>query len=356
VPLGKSIYGHGPDFYFIDEDGTNDVDETPPDLHQSAGMVCADCHIGVDVHGDGFIYTSERYQVGIRCEDCHGTVHAAIEEDPGDGYFHNSAGNPHRRIRRALDGQILLQLATDPRELAIPQIHDILESGSNPRMVDAMGLKPSGFAHPDQMECYACHSGWRQTCMGCHVQINDDLTQFNRTTGEVSRGAISSTRDFNSNDFYTLGVNRRGKIVPLCSSMTIFVTYISDFQVQHRDRVRTTTEGDIGFGWNPFLHHTVSRTPMNCDTCHPVESAVDPPNQARLRETYGFGNGQFLATDGDGMTYDLTAFLDEQGELIGSFPHPNTGPVTAASRERALSIVVVPHPRGAESSPSESAD
>ena len=64
----------------------NLIDETPPDLHVSAGMACADCHVGGDVHGDGNLYSSERYQVGIRCEDCHGTVRAEVREDAVDGH------------------------------------------------------------------------------------------------------------------------------------------------------------------------------------------------------------------------------------------------------------------------------
>ena len=42
---------------------------------------------------------------------------------------------------------------------------------------------------------------------------------------------------------------------------------------------------------------------------------------------------------------DLSAFLDSKGELIGEFPHPETGPVPAELRQRALSTEVVPHPR-----------
>ncbi len=64
-----------------------------------------------------------------------------------------------------------------------------------------------------------------------------------------------------------------------------------------------------------------------------------------LNQTYGFGNGQVLAEDGDGNSYDLSAFLDQEGDLVASFPHPGTGPVPADVRERALAILVVPHPR-----------
>ncbi len=346
VPLGRSIYGHDDKFYFTDEDNTNFIDETPPDLHFEAGMVCADCHVGGDVHGDGNFYSSERYQVGIRCEDCHGTVRAAIEEDPADGFFKNSKGWPHKRIRRAEDDRILLKLATQDREVEIPQIHAILESGSNPRMRRAMGVRGNGFSHTDKLECYTCHTSWRQTCFGCHIQVNDRSVQLNLTTGEVTQGGILAQRDDYSTEFFALGLNARGKITPLCSSMSIFMRYTDEVgRPQFWDKVRTSGDGKVGFGWNPFFHHTVSKVPQNCDACHPVGSVEEPENAARLRETYGYGTGEFLATDDQAVTYDLSAFLNEDGELTSDFPHPNTGPVPPELRDRAASILVVPQSR-----------
>ena len=344
VPLGESLYGHGPDYYFVDEDGTNAVDETPPDLHFDAGMVCADCHVGSDVHGDGYLYSSERDQVGIRCEDCHGTVREAITADPADGYFKNSKGYRFRRMREE-GGQIMLELAMGDGELQVPQIAEILAAGTNPRMNDAMGVKESGYAHPDQMECYTCHNSWRPTCFGCHVTVNDDLSQLNLTTGEMSQGSINVSRDSYSNDFFAIGMGARGKISSLCSSMSVFMSYIKDGEFKYDGRVRRTADDHLGFGWNMFHHHTTSKIPMNCDTCHPTDSVETPTNAPQLSETYGYGNGEELVSDEDGIVHDITAFLHENGELKDTFPHPNTGPVPAEIRERALSILVRPHPR-----------
>ncbi len=344
--LGTPLHAHDRDYYFTDEDATNDVDETPPDVHSTAGMVCADCHVGGDVHGDGNLYVSERYQVGVRCEDCHGTVRAEIAEDPADGLFRSSAGFPLRRLRRSADNRILLRLRSDEREIEVPQIHRILESGVNHAMSEAMGIDENGFSHTDRLECYTCHTSWRQTCFGCHITVDDSGSQRNQTTGEVTPGAISVRRDAYSLDFFALGVNERGRISPLCSSMSISMTYRdSDGGEVFSRRVRTSRDGRHGFGWNPFHHHTVSRVPQNCDRCHPVAAGAGPDNTATLRETYGFGNGAFTFVDGDGVEHDLSAFLGDDGDLIGEFPHPDTGPVPPAVRERAMSVRVTPQPR-----------
>ena len=44
-----------------------------PDVHFDAGMGCADCHDGMDVHGDGTAYTSMRQPGAVKasCENCH---------------------------------------------------------------------------------------------------------------------------------------------------------------------------------------------------------------------------------------------------------------------------------------------
>ncbi len=204
----------------------------------------------------------------------------------------------------------------------------------------AMGVNKAGFSHTDELECYACHTSWRQTCFGCHVTVDDRGTGRNQTTGENSLGAISVVRDTYSLDFFALGVNERGKISPLCNSMSMFWSYIdSEGRPQFSDGVRKSRDGDIGFGWNPFHHHTVSLIPQGCDRCHPTD--IGPPsNSMTLSETYGFGNGQVLSTDGAGRTYDLSAYRKTNGELLGAFPHANTGPVPLEVYERAMSIEV----------------
>ena len=135
--------------------------------------------------------------------------------------------------------------------------------------------------------------------------------------------------------------------------MSLFMSYIDgNGETRYEDRIRTTVEGRSGFGWSPFHHHTVSRVPQNCDVCHPTRPDAGEDDGSALRETYGFGNGGAIVEDGEGAAHDLSAFLDEAGELTADFPHSGTGPVPADVRERALSVEVAP-PLSVEVAPPE---
>ena len=342
VPVDRDLHAHEVGYYFTDEDATNRYDETPPDLHAQAGMSCADCHVGPDVHGDGNLYTSERYQVGIRCEDCHGTPRERASPNPDTGSFENSRGAALVRLQRTDQDRLVLTRLMDQGELDVPEVTTALAARYNLAMTQAMGVDKRGFSHTDKMECYVCHTSWRQTCFGCHTTVDDRAFARNATTGQMMRGAASVTRDDYSTEFYALGVNARGNITTLGSSMSMFWTYIDeDGEVVYKDRVRTSGDGLPGFGWNPFFHHTTSRVPVNCDRCH----SAGGENAATLAETYGYGTGEFVVADGQGVPHDLSAFLGPDGELLGDFPHPNTGPVPSGVRERAIAVEVIPHPR-----------
>lgn len=91
-----------------------DKAEGKTDVHVAAGMVCADCHHGKDVHGDGRFRTSMRSPnaVNVGCESCH------------------------------------------------------TESGETAPAFDPM--TDSHSVHGDLLTCQACHVSNTTACMNCH--------------------------------------------------------------------------------------------------------------------------------------------------------------------------------------------
>ena len=70
---------------------------------------------------------------------------------------------------------------------------------------------------------------------------------------------------------------------------------------------------------------------------HGADSGNDCATEM-ARETYGFGTGRFMHTDGDGVTYDLTQMLDASGARLVDFSHEGQGPVPIDKISRALSL------------------
>ena len=151
-------------FWIVDEDRTNNYDETPPDLHAEAGMICVDCHTKREMHGDGHIYTDRFHKVEITCESCHGTASAKSD-------LKTRFGNPVSELFVS-GGTYFQKLKGTGVTLQVPQLKDAIDAGSNPN-----ALGPSHAAAHDRLECYACHATWHDQCNSCHMITSYDTVR-----------------------------------------------------------------------------------------------------------------------------------------------------------------------------------
>ncbi len=359
----ETAFGHTPGFYILDEDTRNDVDETPPDLHFAAGMHCADCHVGTDVHGTGRIYTTAKQQVDLRCEDCHGTVRQAATADDS-GIFRTESGRPLPQLSRA-DGAVVLTGVVDGVEHVVPQPAALLADGGTgtAAMHRAMGLD-GDWSHTDSLTCDTCHTSYNQVCIGCHVSFDARLSQVDDQTGEPSIGFTRGSRQTYSLDTVLLVQAPDGRVQTSVPSAHAQLTVVDpegnlaigglalDEQGQPTEQVRgvfrKTETSDANIGFPPFFQHTTSAKPRSCSTCHRTDDTEQ--EWARVRGVYGFGTGEFMLPHPDGPPVDALQFLAEDGTPLVDWFHRDTGPVPAQMRDRALGIVVtdeapaVPHP------------
>ncbi len=316
IPLGITQHGHDAGFYLTDEDETNDVDETPPDLHFEAGMHCIDCHTLFDVHGDGKLYSDTSVAVEIECEDCHGTSEARSN-------LQTSYGRPLTNVYEE-DGDIWLRkkVEVDAPPLKIPQVKDFVDAAGEGSLAhQAMGTYPSGFNHAADLECYTCHSGWYPACYGCHPTVDMTKLQQEQITGEVTLGAASGKRGWVVTDSFVLMRNNEGRISPSMPTHKMFFTAINGAGEKIIDfKVRTGPNGEPGMGQRGFPPHTVRRNTAwaACTMCHLKE---DGSNEARVNETVGFGTDRFIETDGAGKEWILDRIVNpdtfESEVLVG---------------------------------------
>ena len=369
VVLGQALHGHDANYYIVDENQFNDFDETPPDLHFEAGMHCVDCHTKEDVHGDGHLYADTQCSVSIECTDCHGTVREYATLDP-------ERTNVFDR-----DGKLYLTTKIGGIELEIPQVRDTITPG-HPRYTAAadlgMGIGPSGYSHTDNVECYTCHSGWQPNCYGCHVEVDFTRDKRYQTTGVVTPGHPTGTREWVVLNDLVLMWNTEGMLAPSMPSERFFMSVVARDEAasaatgelvkktlfRSKPRSFTMPDGRVvaGFGQRTFNPHTTRRRSqfMACDRCHSVGDPANPDNAILLDITYGFGSKRFPAeacdvTNSDDScdpatdftTYQLDAIQTRAGLPLVVVGHPDPSPsrpLSLAEIERMRQIVVPEDP------------
>lgn len=125
-------------------------------VHYDKGMECIDCHTSNGLHGDGNIYNKKEKAVEIECVDCHGTTENISS-------LQSSRGNKLNNLSMK-DGKVVLTTKITNKELVVPQVKDIVTSGSALAQT-AMGI--SGLARNSIQP----HTVTRETrsCEDCHA-------------------------------------------------------------------------------------------------------------------------------------------------------------------------------------------
>ena len=352
--IPRTLYGHSPGYYIDDEDTTNEIDETPPDLHYEAGMHCGDCHVGSDVHGDGRIYSSSKGQLDLRCEDCHGGVRERAAPDQ-DGVFRTAKGRPLPQLTQREDGTIILTGIVDGAEHVVTQPADLLANGggASAAMHEAMGEDGAGWSHTDSLTCDTCHTSYNQFCIGCHVSYDLRLSQVDYQTGVSTPGLTRGSRTGYSLDHVLLGTAVDGRVQSVHPSQQVQMAIIGDEDFGTQDgevllgqRVGDNIVGEFRHrdgleannGFVPFFQHTTTRAPRGCEVCH--RTADTPEESARVRGVYGFGTGEFLLDAPDGSVIDGLQFLEADGTPRTTWVHPGTGPMAPEVIDRAFNVIL----------------
>jgi len=354
-PLNESVYGHTPGYYILDEDTSNNTDETPADLHYAAGMDCADCHVGTDVHGDGKIWSTAKGQVDIRCEDCHGTVRERIVPDSDDVY-RTASGRDLPQLSTAADGSVVLKARVTGNDHIVPQPADLLADGGSGSAAMHAAMAPDGsdWSHTDDLRCDACHTSYNQQCLGCHVSLDLRIDQVDYQTGLSTAGLTRGSREMYTLDDVILCTAADGRAQRCNSSQQVQMSVVDgDGQLVLGEHVlddqgeqtgkytgvfRDNGEYSDIIGWAPFFQHTTTAQPSGCETCHRTEDT--PAEWARVKGVYGHGTGEFMLEHPDGGTRDALQFLNDDGTQNTAFVHPGTGPLSQTARDRALAVEV----------------
>jgi len=369
VVNSSTMLGYEPGTLVIDEDGGDPTDSTPPDVHQSRGMRCVDCHFGNDVHGDGHIRPNMASATGIECEDCHGSAVSAVSLNE-EGMTVTSAGNafPYyvvtdetgvekrnedggfvKKQRLRIEGTQVILTTLDGKERQVPQL--VTRLGSRPSQ-DAHSLNNHG-----DLECYACHTSWMPNHYLTELTIDLRASSLHPITGKDSLGTL--TRQpvlLGLNELY-LGINVDGKIgtfmvdnqmitvLAPCSPDSVTPCDVDEGTLTPARKILNkyvgrSSEGRTGFSWRPSFAHTTAtaQNTRRCETCHLLSG---DRNLAKVREVFGFGASDTPYTFEDpstGKTYNLTQFVDEAGTSTVSLGTLLARPIPPQRLQRRLKL------------------
>lgn len=339
-------YGRAARTYLSDEDTTNDFDETPPDIHQAVGMHCIDCHVGVDVHGDGNIRPNMGAEVGIECSDCHGTFVAKATES--EGAFRNTGGSRLERLTRT-DSGLALELISG-ESLPVPQVVDLVQT---PTVMSAHDPQAHG-----TLECYACHSVWMQNILQTDQILDLRASEVDPLVGQETPGKTSEILRRSVIDAYLLGINVDGQIGPFlaehapltviasCDPRTDTATCTEDLNSATPGKrivdgwLGESFEGRAGLTFRPVVPHTVGagNAVRSCTDCHPTQDAANLP---AVRAVYGFGTGEHMLLEpASGRTFDLLRMIDDAGTSTSALGTLLARPLQPERIQKALDTTV----------------
>jgi hypothetical protein len=346
----EALYGRPAGYFVADSDTRDNIDDTPPDIHQQMGMGCVDCHLAPDGHGNGTVRSNMGKEVTIECQDCHGTFDAEISAAE-DGMFRTSGGAALRRLRKEGD-QYFLTGALDGADHPVTQVINV-----RPSLAEENAHKTENHR---ELECYACHTAWMQNAILLRRTVDYRSMTTNPLDGSAS-AAIYETNEIQTEGDHFIGINSEGKIGPFMVENAVLDVIVPCNPANEPPNTCTnspeqqvfgkkvidgwfpmTTEGRRGLSWTPVFPHTTATrgTVQPCSRCHPKPLEPDP---LRVPGTFGYGNGKFMfAQTGTTATFDLTQMVDALGVPTVALGTPDTRPVPFARIQRAMQFVVEP--------------
>ncbi len=151
------------------------------DVHHKSGLECIDCHISVELMGDGHLYAHKEDQLKVTCEDCHFTgIAASLPLDSLD-----SESLKIVKLRKWDEkGKAFLKTKTG----GYPLPNAWLDLNGKPVLASKNGdttyqlrspleVCTGGDAH-SALSCESCHTSWVPQCLGCHNRFDQQAKGF----------------------------------------------------------------------------------------------------------------------------------------------------------------------------------
>lgn len=305
------------------------------DVHHSAGMICIDCHVSLEIMGDGNLYEHMEEQTKVQCVDCHSNESRSVSYSQLD---YESKKIVDLRNGRKGNENFLITAKSN-----IPLINTYVKSAGLKYLItksskQKLKLNPpaeiciEGKAHK-RLSCSSCHTEWVSHCVGCHTEFDPILEGYDLLDNKDITGSWNET----PSDFYVaypvLGV-RKEKY-----GNEIIDTFLPGM-VLTIDNMKYNPDKKIFKRlFAPTFSHTINKTGRSCQSCHNNPLAI---GYGRGKLIY-FKNGewifqsQLLKHPEDSFPKDAwIGFLQTREE--SSTTRTNTRPFNLEEQKRVLLV------------------
>ncbi len=293
-----------------------------PDVHQTAGLACIDCHLHTDLMGDGVARTHKEDQVEITCEACHGPVRdggevawsqvkdeisleiqkrerrreeedslrkgkrgnsapdtqaALVRAEPPDSTLSKQSSSSS--FRSSPDAPTRLGRRGTPLLNLLRKSSSSLSSSSTSSSDWVLIRKLDGVALPvkqtprdrnhtlrghERLSCSACHAAWVPTCDSCHTSFSASGSRWDFAAGRETPGGWTEKSGRFAAAPPLLGARADGRIVPAQYGMVLTIDATAAGGSNTSRRLIAPAEP-----------HTTGKKARTCESCHRAAPAPE---------------------------------------------------------------------------------
>lgn len=237
--------------------------KTKDDVHHQKGMECIDCHLSMEIMGDGNSYNHMEEQVRVQCTDCHSKENRSVSYDKLD--FEPKKISDLRKSQKENEQYLITEKS------GIPIINTYVSSSNQKYLItkskkEKLALKPpakiciEGKSH-ERLSCNSCHTEWVSHCVGCHTEYDQILEGYDLLDNKDIVGSWNESPSDFYVDYPVLGIkkDKAGK--------EIVDTFIPGM-VLTIDKFKNPRKKIFKRLFAPTFAHTIDKKGRSCKSCH----------------------------------------------------------------------------------------
>lgn len=233
------------------------------DVHHKAGMECIDCHVSMEIMGDGNLYQHMDEHLKVQCVDCHSYKTKSVSYDQLD---FESQKIVDLRIAKKDGYEFLVTEKSN-----IPLINTYVTKRSEKYLITKssgkkLKLNPpkqicvEGKAH-QRLNCQSCHTEWVTHCVGCHTEYDPLLEGYDLLDNKDIVGSWNEIPGDFYVDYPVLGI-RKDK------SGKEFVDTFIPGMVLTIEKFKNPQKKIFKRLFAPTFSHTINKSGRSCKSCH----------------------------------------------------------------------------------------